>query len=86
MIRISTLGLFVATPISSFAHEAASSFLELACMAGGAANKVGQATINAWGNHGNPAGANVHFLGTGTGLCEIQFRNHKQSFECPLKS
>jgi hypothetical protein len=55
-------------------------------MAGGAANKVGQATINAWGNHGNPAGANVHFLGTGTGLCEIQFRNHKQSFECPLKS
>jgi hypothetical protein len=63
MIRIVALAtLAAALPAVAHSQDATADRLELACMGGGAANKVDQATVNAWDNHGNSAGANV--LGT----------------------
>ncbi|AOR76034.1 hypothetical protein QUC32_17255 [Novosphingobium resinovorum] len=62
MIRILAFALALTASMPSLAQEASGNRLELACMGGGAANKVDQATVNAWDNHGNSAGANV--LGT----------------------
>lgn len=59
MIRIYALAALAAIPGMAQAQVTPASRLELACMGGGAANKVDQATANAWDNHGNSASANV---------------------------
>lgn len=59
MLRtISIAAVIALIPSAAFADDA-STHLELACMGGGAANKIAGATAYGWDNHGNSAGANI---------------------------
>jgi hypothetical protein len=59
MIRIIVFAALAAAPALLHAQDVSTDRLELACMGGGSANKVNQATVNAWDNNGNYSGANV---------------------------
>ena len=59
MIRNLAFVALMASPTLAYAQGPLTGRLELACMGGGSANQVAQATANAWDNNGNYGGANI---------------------------
>lgn len=64
MIRYLAAAALISAPTVGYAQGPLTGRLDLACMGGGSANKVAQATANAWDSNGNYGGASV--VGTRT--------------------